>query len=96
MGRIAHEKADRVIVTDDNPRREAPEKIIGDILAGMRQPPRVIRDRRAAIAAAIADAGDDDIVLVAGKGHEDYQQVGDARLPYSDGQTVRELLGAAA
>jgi UDP-N-acetylmuramoyl-L-alanyl-D-glutamate--2,6-diaminopimelate ligase len=96
MGRIAERLADTVIVTDDNPRREAPENIIGDILAGMRQPPRVIRDRRAAIAAAIAGAGADDVVLVAGKGHEDYQQVGDTRLPYSDGQTVQELLGAAA
>ncbi len=96
MGRIAERLADAVIVTDDNPRREAPEKIIGDILAGMRQPPRVIRDRRAAIAAAIDDAGAGDIVLVAGKGHEDYQQVGDTRLPYSDGKTVQELLGEAA
>jgi UDP-N-acetylmuramoyl-L-alanyl-D-glutamate--2,6-diaminopimelate ligase len=96
MGRIAERLADTVIVTDDNPRNEAPAKIIGDILAGMSRPPRVIRDRRAAIAAAIADAGADDIVLVAGKGHEDYQQVGDTRLPYSDGQTVQELLGVAA
>jgi len=96
MGRIAERLADSVIVTDDNPRHEAPEKIIGDILAGMGRPPRVIRERRAAIAAAIAGASADDIVLVAGKGHEDYQQVGDTRLPYSDGQTVRELLGEEA
>ena len=95
MGRIAERLADAVIVTDDNPRHEAPEKIIGDILAGMGRPPRVIRERRAAIAAALAGASADDIVLVAGKGHEHYQQVGDARLPYSDGQTVRELLGEA-
>ena len=92
MGRLAERLADTVIVTDDNPRREAPEKIIGDILAGMRQAPRVIRDRRAAIAAAIDMADTDDIVLVAGKGHEDYQQIGDARLPYSDGRTVQEIL----
>ncbi len=96
MGRIAERLADAVIVTDDNPRHEPPEKIIGDILAGMTQPPRVIRDRRAAIAAALAAASTDDIVLVAGKGHEDYQQIGDTRLPYSDGQTVQELLGEAA
>jgi len=96
MGRIAERLADTVVVTDDNPRREAPEKIISDILAGMRRPPRVIRDRRAAIAAAIDDATADDIVLVAGKGHEDYQQVGDTRLPYSDARTVQELLGVAA
>ncbi len=96
MGAIAERLADTVVVTDDNPRHEAPEKIIGDILAGMRQPPRVIRDRRAAIAAAIEMVGVDDIVLVAGKGHEDYQQIGAARLPYNDGRTVREILGEAA
>ncbi|MEK7815502.1 MAG: UDP-N-acetylmuramoyl-L-alanyl-D-glutamate--2,6-diaminopimelate ligase [Pseudomonadota bacterium] len=96
MGRLAEQLADAVIVTDDNPRREAPEEIIGDILAGMQAPPRVIRDRRTAIAAAIDMADTDDIVLVAGKGHEDYQQIGDARLPYSDGRTVQEILGAAA
>jgi UDP-N-acetylmuramoyl-L-alanyl-D-glutamate--2,6-diaminopimelate ligase len=96
MGRLAEQLADAVIVTDDNPRREAPEQIIGDILAGMQVPPCVIRDRRAAIAAAIDMAGTDDIVLVAGKGHEDYQQIGDARLPYSDGRTVQEILGVEA
>ena len=62
----------------------------------MRAAPRVMRDRRAAIAAAIREAGVGDIVLIAGKGHEDYQQVGDERRPYSDRDTVRTLLEAAA
>jgi len=56
----------------------------------------VARDRRGAIAQAIAQASADDIVLVAGKGHEAYQQVGSTRLPYSDRDTVRELLGEEA
>jgi UDP-N-acetylmuramoyl-L-alanyl-D-glutamate--2,6-diaminopimelate ligase len=96
MGRIAETLADEVILTDDNPRHEDGAAIIAEIRTGMRAAPRTIRDRRAAIAQAITDAGADDIVLVAGKGHEDYQQVGDVRLPYSDRVTVRELLGEAA
>jgi UDP-N-acetylmuramoyl-L-alanyl-D-glutamate--2,6-diaminopimelate ligase len=96
MGRIAESLADVVILTDDNPRHEAPEAIIEEIRAGMQTTPRVMRDRKTAIAMAIAEAGADDIVLVAGKGHEDYQQLGDTRIPYSDRQVVRELLGEAA
>lgn len=93
MGRIAETLADEVILTDDNPRREDPERIIADILAGMHTAPRVLRDRRAAIAHAITSAAPGDVVLVAGKGHEDYQQLGEERRPYSDRDTVRELLG---
>jgi UDP-N-acetylmuramoyl-L-alanyl-D-glutamate--2,6-diaminopimelate ligase len=96
MGRIAETLADVVILTDDNPRHELPEAIIDEIRAGMRTRPRVMRDRKAAIALAVAEAGVEDIVLVAGKGHEDYQQFGDSRIPYSDRQVVRELLGEAA
>ena len=96
MGAIAERLADVVIVTDDNPRREPGDAIVRDILAGMRRPARVIRERRAAVAAAVEAARADDIVLVAGKGHEDYQQVGEARLRYSDRDTVRALLGMAA
>jgi UDP-N-acetylmuramoyl-L-alanyl-D-glutamate--2,6-diaminopimelate ligase len=94
MGRIAERLADVVILTDDNPRHESPEQIINDIRAGMRTTPEIIRDRRAAIATAINEAGVKDIILVAGKGHEDYQQIGDQREPYSDRQTVRSLLEA--
>ncbi len=90
MGAAAERLADRVIVTDDNPRTERPERIVGDVLAGMRRPEAatVIRDRRAAILGALAGAGADDLVLVAGKGHEDYQLVGTERLPFSDRAVV--------
>lgn len=96
MGAIAERLADQVILTDDNPRTEKPESIIDDIRAGMKGAPFVTRDRAQAIAQAIANANTDDIVLVAGKGHEDYQQIGTQRLPYSDRRTVRTLLGEAA
>ena len=96
MGAIAERLADVVLLTDDNPRREAGDAIIQDIIAGMRVPPRVMRDRRAAIAQALAEATTGDVVLIAGKGHEDYQQVGDVRHPYSDRETVRALMGVAA
>jgi UDP-N-acetylmuramoyl-L-alanyl-D-glutamate--2,6-diaminopimelate ligase len=99
MGAIAQRLADDVIVTDDNPRTEDPQRIIDDIRAGMSADkgiPRVIRERAEAIAEAIAQASADDIVLVAGKGHEDYQQIGSVRRPYSDRATVRRILGEAA
>jgi len=96
MGEIAERLADAVVLTDDNPRHESGDAIIADILGGMNASPKVIRERKAAIAEAIRHAGEGDIVLIAGKGHEDYQQVGDTRLPYSDRDAVRELLGEAA
>jgi UDP-N-acetylmuramoyl-L-alanyl-D-glutamate--2,6-diaminopimelate ligase len=96
MGEIAERLADVVVLTDDNPRHESGEVIVSDIIGGMRASPRVNRDRRAAIEEAINAAGENDIVLIAGKGHEDYQQIGDERLPYSDRATVREILGMAA
>lgn len=95
MGAVAERLAARVIVTNDNPRTEDPDRIIGDIRAGMQNPctALVIRDRRAAIECALADADADDIVLVAGKGHEDYQLIGTERLPFSDRMIVRQCLG---
>lgn len=96
MGAVAERLADRIVVTDDNPRHEDPQRIIDDILSGMRLRPLVQRDRRAAIHFAIHEAGQGDTVLVAGKGHEDYQQIGDERLPFSDRALVRELLEQAA
>jgi len=96
MGAIAERLADSVILTDDNPRHESGDAIVRDIAAGMRVQPRVIRERKAAITAALSEAGADDVVLIAGKGHEDYQHVGDARVPHSDRETVRALLGLAA
>jgi UDP-N-acetylmuramoyl-L-alanyl-D-glutamate--2,6-diaminopimelate ligase len=96
MGGIAERLADMVLLTDDNPRHESGDAIIADIVGGMRAAPRIIRDRRSAIATAIEGATEGDIVLIAGKGHEDYQQIGDERRPYSDRETVRELTGEAA
>ncbi len=96
MGRLAEELADVVVLTDDNPRNESGDRIIEEIATGMHGPARVIRDRTAAIRAVIGEAGQDDVVLIAGKGHEAYQQVGDCRVPYSDRETVRTVLGEAA
>ncbi|GIX21697.1 MAG: UDP-N-acetylmuramoyl-L-alanyl-D-glutamate--2,6-diaminopimelate ligase [Gammaproteobacteria bacterium] len=98
MGAIAEAGADRLILTDDNPRHEAPEAIVADILAGLRAPQRaaVIHDRAAAIAAALAEAGPGDTVLIAGKGHETDQQYGDVRRPFSDAARVRAVLEGGA
>ena len=96
MGAVAERLAARVIVTDDNPRTEDPDRIVSDILAGLHNPDNalVIRDRRAAIERALTDADADDIVLVAGKGHEDYQIIGTERLPFSDRMIVRQCLAS--
>ena len=86
MASIAERHADRVVVTSDNPRTEDPAAIIDDIVAGFSNPGRatVIEDRAAAIAWAIENASSDDVVLIAGKGHEDYQIIGDDRIGFSD------------
>lgn len=95
MGRIAESSADNVIVTDDNPRDESPAEIAEQILAGMHTPERarLIHDRREAVNIAIRAAGADDLVLIAGKGHERTQTVGDRILPFHDQTTVNEVLG---
>lgn len=92
MGRIAAEKADVVIVTDDNPRSETPETIRAEILAAA-PGAREIGDRGAAIRAAVGAMAAGDVLLVAGKGHETGQIVGDRVLPFSDHDAVREALG---
>jgi UDP-N-acetylmuramoyl-L-alanyl-D-glutamate--2,6-diaminopimelate ligase len=95
MGSIAESGSDLVYVTSDNPRSEPPGRIIDEIVAGMRQPQAAVveADRAAAVAQAIADAGPDDVVLVAGKGHEDYQEIAGRRFPFSDRALVTGLLG---
>ena len=95
MGAIAAQLADAVIVTDDNPRTESPQAIVADIVAGLPAGGRaeVVHDRAAAIRAALAAARPGDVVLVAGKGHEDYQIVGSERRPFSDQAVVRQALG---
>jgi UDP-N-acetylmuramoyl-L-alanyl-D-glutamate--2,6-diaminopimelate ligase len=90
MGAMAIAVADHVIVTDDNPRSEAPAAIRAAILAAA-PGAREIADRRAAIAAALAEAGADDVVLIAGKGHEQGQIVGDQVLPFDDVAVAREV-----
>jgi UDP-N-acetylmuramoyl-L-alanyl-D-glutamate--2,6-diaminopimelate ligase len=96
MGGVAEGLADRVVLTDDNPRTEAGEAIIEEILAGIRQPDRirVERDRAQAIHQTVAAARPGDLVLVAGKGHEDYQIVGRQRLHFSDQEQVAAALTA--
>jgi UDP-N-acetylmuramoyl-L-alanyl-D-glutamate--2,6-diaminopimelate ligase len=89
MGLIAEAMADRVIVTDDNPRSEDPAIIRAAILSKAPEATE-IADRRTAIAAAIAEAGAEDIVLIAGKGHETGQKVGDLVLPFDDVEVARE------
>lgn len=94
MGRVALEGADSVVITNDNPRYESAQKIVEQITAGMNETDnvRVVLDREQAIQQAIATAAENDIVLVAGKGHEDYQQIGDERIPFSDVACVKASL----
>lgn len=96
MAAIAEHGADLVIVTDDNPRGEDGDVIVADILEGLRAPQRavVLRDRRAAIEHAIGEAGPDDIVLVAGKGHEPYQEIHGVRHAFDDTLIARAALEA--
>ncbi len=94
MGEVAERRADRVIVTSDNPRSEDPADIIGQICEGMEHAPHVILDRAAAIAEAIGQAAPNDVVLLAGKGHEPYQEVAGVRHPFSDLDEANRILGA--
>jgi UDP-N-acetylmuramoyl-L-alanyl-D-glutamate--2,6-diaminopimelate ligase len=96
MGAIAERLADVVIVTDDNPRGEDGDAIVNQIVAGMRMPQRAIveRDRARAIHTAISQAGAGDVVLIAGKGHETYQEVAGAKRPFDDLQVARAALEA--
>ncbi|MFT4248462.1 MAG: UDP-N-acetylmuramoyl-L-alanyl-D-glutamate--2,6-diaminopimelate ligase [Pseudomonas sp.] len=94
MAAIAEARADVVIVTDDNPRNEDGDAIVADIVAGFARPALVTvqRDRAAAIAAAIGQARAGDIVLIAGKGHEPYQDVCGVKHPFDDTEVARAVL----
>lgn len=95
MGTAASRFADRLVLTSDNPRNEEPQEIIDAILEGVRGThPTVLPDRAAAIAHAIASAAPADVVLIAGKGHETYQEVVGQRLPFSDLYHARMALNA--
>ena len=98
MGAIAERLADAIVITDDNPRSEDGDAIVAQIRAGLRDPSRAIveRDRARAIALGIAMAQPGDTVLIAGKGHEAYQEVGARRLPFDDLAVARDVLGVAA
>jgi UDP-N-acetylmuramyl-tripeptide synthetase len=94
MGRAAELGADRVWVTSDNPRSEPPEAILADIVAGMQDASRaeVVAAREDAIARAVASAAPDDVVLIAGKGHETYQEVAGVRRPFDDREHAQQAL----
>jgi len=98
MGRAAELLADDVFVTSDNPRDESANKIIEDVLAGLEKPGKatVEPDRATAIWQAIAKCKPGDVVLVAGKGHETWQEIGGQRIPFSDETAIRKALGDAA
>jgi len=98
MGAVAEDRADLVVLTDDNPRNEDPRAIIQQILEGMRDPAaaHVVGDRREAIHYALAEADPGDVVVIAGKGHEDYQIVGRDVHPFSDRTVVLDALGEEA
>jgi UDP-N-acetylmuramoyl-L-alanyl-D-glutamate--2,6-diaminopimelate ligase len=97
MGRAAEQGADLVIITNDNPRTEDPEAILDDIEQGM-TPGRHerITKRKSAIARSLAEARQGDVVLLAGKGHENYQIIGTTKLPFDEKLIVRELLAGTA
>ena len=94
MGEIAERLADKLVLTNDNSRSEPPQNIIEDILSGCIQPENINieLDRKAAIKLALSNTSTGDLVLVAGKGHEDYQIIGEQTLPYNEREYVKNLL----
>jgi UDP-N-acetylmuramoyl-L-alanyl-D-glutamate--2,6-diaminopimelate ligase len=98
MGRAAAELADLAVLTSDNPRSEDPRRILDALLAGAASVPAarvgVELDRRAAIATALSAAAPGDVVVLAGKGHETYQELADRTMPFDDREVARELLEA--
>jgi UDP-N-acetylmuramoyl-L-alanyl-D-glutamate--2,6-diaminopimelate ligase len=101
MGELATRLADRVVVTSDNPRSEDPQVIIDEILAGTKGDATVEPDRAAAIRLALEGADEGDVVVIAGKGHEQGQEFADRTIPFDDREVAREALrrlatGAAA
>lgn len=94
MGKIALDLADKLVVTSDNPRSEDPDAIIKDIEEGLQNPPadkeiHTISDRKTAIEYAMGHAAPDDVVMIAGKGHENYQILKDRTIHFDDGEVVR-------
>ncbi|MBL0945624.1 MAG: UDP-N-acetylmuramoyl-L-alanyl-D-glutamate--2,6-diaminopimelate ligase [Hydrogenophaga sp.] len=102
MAAVAEREADRAVLTSDNPRSEAPEAILAQMAAGLSSPQaaRTVVDRAEAIALAVREAAPADVVLIAGKGHEDYQEIRGVKTPFADIEHARRALdtrqGAAA
>jgi UDP-N-acetylmuramoyl-L-alanyl-D-glutamate--2,6-diaminopimelate ligase len=97
MGLVAERGADRLVVTSDNPRSESPFRIVSDVRAGLtREPALTELDRRVAIECALRLSSPADVVLIAGKGHEAYQEIAGVRHPFSDVAVAREALRARA
>jgi UDP-N-acetylmuramyl-tripeptide synthetase len=98
MGRVASEMADKVFLTSDNPRSESPTSILSEIASGVRQGAdyTIEPDRRGAIKLALQCATKDDVVLIAGKGHETYQIFRDKTVGFDDRAVAREILGELA
>ncbi|MCP4468485.1 MAG: UDP-N-acetylmuramoyl-L-alanyl-D-glutamate--2,6-diaminopimelate ligase, partial [Halieaceae bacterium] len=96
-GRIACRLADRVFVTSDNPRSESPAQIMAHIETGCSGDYTLVEDRGQAIAMAIADAASGDCILIAGKGHEEYQQLDEKRIYFSDvAEASKALAGSSS
>lgn len=92
MAAIAEKLADKVIATDDNPRTENNRNIMADIVKGFTKPQQIIHNREEAIKTAISQANAKDVILIAGKGHEDYQIIGTEKLHFSDQETAKKYL----
>ncbi|MGD9719054.1 MAG: UDP-N-acetylmuramyl-tripeptide synthetase, partial [Sulfurimonadaceae bacterium] len=95
MGRIAATLAKKVFITSDNPRTEDPQMIVDDILSGIEEKGNVVVElnRRKAIEAALKEQKEDEVVVILGKGDENYQIIYDQKLPFDDREVVREILG---
>jgi UDP-N-acetylmuramoyl-L-alanyl-D-glutamate--2,6-diaminopimelate ligase len=96
MGAVASRLADAAIVTNDNPRGEAPRGIIEDIARGMQPNYQVVEDRAMAIYQAIHEARQGDVVLIAGKGHETHQEINGVKLPFNDVEVAKAALNQKA
>ena len=98
MGQAAENNADKIVVTNDNPRNEAPELIANDILSGCKYPARikVLLDRALATKYALEHAKADDMVLFAGKGHEDYVMIGDKKISYNEREIIKQYYASEA
>ncbi len=98
MAEIGEKFADQIILTDDNPRSEDPQQIIQDMLKGVSDQKyvQVEHDRFSALSYAVENASNKDIILIAGKGHEDYQIIGDKTIHYSDRESAMTLLENAS